>query len=376
MNQTICCLNPRCEQPLNPTGNKFCNSCGQGLIEYLRNRYQPLTLLSDEGGFGRTYLASDRDSLDSLCVIKQLIPQGAAGNTASTAQFTKVKELFQREAQQLKELGEHAQIPALLGFFAEQHHPNPNKLFYLIQQFIDGQPLDKISPGIAWSEDEVKKFLLNILPVLQFIHEKGVIHRDLKPQNIIRRASDQKYVLIDFGASKEMVGSAKTGTKIYTLGYAPYEQMIELKTYPATDLYSLGVTCFHLLTNQDPGPLCALSGAKWVEQWQQQISPGIKISGGLRTVLDRLLQWEHGQRYQSADQVMADLAMIEIPQGTVASSPTKKKNPPPKVRASQPANPKSQRQPSTPVKKTFFKCQTAQLVEEWKKIGFWALAMK
>ncbi|NJN76754.1 MAG: protein kinase [Synechococcaceae cyanobacterium RL_1_2] len=121
------------------------------------------------------------------------MPQGAQGGPASNAQFKKIKELFFREAQQLKVLGEHAQIPTLLGFFAEQYPVNSEKLFYLIQQFIDGKPLDQITPDQVWMEANVKKILGNILPVLKFIHGKRVIHRDLKLPNIIPWSSDQKW---------------------------------------------------------------------------------------------------------------------------------------------------------------------------------------
>lgn len=119
--ETVCCLNPDCLRPENPQGTKFCSSCGTAL-GLLRNRYRPIRLLSDEGGFGRTYLAQDIDKLDEPCVIKQLAPkiQGTYG-------LKKAKELFEQEARRLQQLGEHPQIPQLLAYFEEDGH------LYLIQ---------------------------------------------------------------------------------------------------------------------------------------------------------------------------------------------------------------------------------------------------
>ena len=108
---TICCLNPDCTKPENADGTKFCITCGTPLT-ILRNHYRPLSLLSDEGGFGRTYLAEDLDRLNEKCVIKQLCPQ-----KQGTAVFGKVKDLFDDEAKQLQQLGEHPQIPQLLAYF-------------------------------------------------------------------------------------------------------------------------------------------------------------------------------------------------------------------------------------------------------------------
>ncbi len=110
---TICCLNPNCPNPQNAEGTTVCQSC-KTPITILDQRYHPLSLLSDEGGCGRTYLAKDLKKLDAKCVIKQLCPQQQEPEV-----FKKIKELFEKEAIQLEELGEHPQIPSLLAFFPE-----------------------------------------------------------------------------------------------------------------------------------------------------------------------------------------------------------------------------------------------------------------
>ncbi len=130
-----CCLNPSCLNPHNPDGIKFCQSCSNPLV-VLRNHYYPRQLLSNEGGFGRTYLAEDVDKLHEKCVIKQLAPQ-----VQGTSALQKAKELFEQEARQLQELGEHPQIPTLYAYFEQDGY------LYLVQQYIEGQPLHKCQPG-------------------------------------------------------------------------------------------------------------------------------------------------------------------------------------------------------------------------------------
>ncbi|MEL6166736.1 MAG: 4-Cys prefix domain-containing protein, partial [Cyanobacteria bacterium J06628_3] len=126
----ICCLNPDCLNPLNDKFSKNCSSCGTPLIPLLRNRFRVIRVLSQEGGFGKTYLAQDSDKLNELCVIKQLAPR-IEGNWA----LKKAVELFEKEAQLLQELGENPRIPKLLAYFEQ------DGCLYLVQQFIDGQNL-------------------------------------------------------------------------------------------------------------------------------------------------------------------------------------------------------------------------------------------
>ena len=293
---TICCLNPGCTNPENADGTNFCISCGTP-IAILRNHYRPLSLLSDEGGFGRTYLAEDLDRLKAKCVIKQLCPQ-----KQGTAVFGKVKDLFEDEAKQLEQLGEHPQIPHLLAYFEEDGY------LYLVEQYVEGNTLDKLS-NRCWSETEVRDLLFNILPVFEFIHGKQVIHRDIKPSNIMRRNDNGLYVLIDFGASKDFAATvATTGTKIGTQGYAAHEQMLSGEASYASDLFSLGATCFFLLTQVDPYELLLEQGYQWVKQWPTHLKQ--PISDQLKQVLDKLLQKDRRNRYQSATEVLTALQTI------------------------------------------------------------------
>ncbi len=304
---TICCLNPDCENPVNPDGNRFCQSCRTPLVSLLRNRFRVMRVLSDEGGFGKTYLAEDVDKLDEACVIKQLAPK-AESNWA----LKKAVELFHKEAQRLQELGEHSQIPTLIAYFEEDSY------LYLVQQYIDGQNLlrelnarrqkkSSRQSNSLYSETEIRQILLDLLPVLRFIHTRGVIHRDIKPQNIIRRQSSKQLTLIDFGSSKQLTAKfqVKMGTSIGSHGYSPIEQIRDGAAYPASDLFSLGATAFHLLTGISPFKLWTEHGYAWVSHWQSYVK--VPLSEGFVLVLDKLLKKDIHQRYQSADEVIKDL---------------------------------------------------------------------
>ena len=96
----VCCLNPDCTQPINADESQFCQNCGLALIPLLRNRFKIIKPLG-RGGFGKTYLAEDAEKLNEACVVKQLAYQGHG----SEATIQKVRELFEREARQLQQLG-------------------------------------------------------------------------------------------------------------------------------------------------------------------------------------------------------------------------------------------------------------------------------
>ncbi|MBH8563092.1 serine/threonine protein kinase [Nostoc sp. CENA67] len=303
------CLNPSCDQPLNSDGVEFCQSCGIKLIPLLRNRYRIIQPLGG-GGFGRTFLAEDEDKLKEYCVVKQLVPQ-----VTGTSALHKATELFREEARRLQQLGEHPQIPTLYAYFREENY------LYLVQQLIKGKTLrQELKEQGMFSEDQIWEILSELLPVLKFIHEHQVVHRDLKPENIICRSSQDidsrnsstqqaNLVLIDFGVAKQLTETSMehTGTSIGSYGYASMEQMKHGFAYPASDLFSLGATCFYLLTGIPPYHLYMEEGYNWVTHWQEYLpSP---ISANLQHVLDKLLQKDMNYRYQSADEVLQDVPL-------------------------------------------------------------------
>ncbi|WP_017719920.1 serine/threonine-protein kinase [Kamptonema formosum] len=289
------CLNPSCSHPQNPEGARFCHACG--CLLPLKERYRAIRQIG-EGGFGRTFLAVDEDRLNSRCVIKQFFPQ-FQGTTA----LQKATELFNREAVRLHELGEHPQIPDLLAFFEQ------DKRLYLVQEFIDGPNLlQELRERGAFSELQIRQLLEDLLPVLQFIHERKVIHRDIKPENILRRQKNGQLVLVDFGVASSGAGTAlaPTGTRAGTQGYAPMEQMRGGAAFPASDLYSLAVTCLVLLAASVPDDLFDPLEGEWI--WRENLAKSGKVvSPRLGQILDKMLQYSVRDRYQSAAEVLAQL---------------------------------------------------------------------
>ena len=290
------CLNTNCPNPQNPKGNKSCQTCGSKLL--LAERYRAVRLIG-QGGFGRTLLAEDEYKPSKpRCVIKQFYPQGQ--NNAP-----KGAELFHCEAMRLEQLGKHPQIPELLAHFEQDNS------YYIVQEFIEGQSLAvELAETRAFRESQIKSLLLDLLPVLQFIHTGQVIHRDIKPENIIRRCSNGSLVLVDFGAAKfaSATALAKTGTTIGSAGYAAPEQSFGKAVF-ASALYSLGVTCIHLLTRIEPFDLYDASESGFV--WRNYLVNN-PVSGELGRILDKMIQVPVKQRYQSAAQVLQDLNSFVI----------------------------------------------------------------
>lgn len=306
------CLNAYCPNPQNPGVAIFCVSCGTKLL--LKDRYRAIKPIG-QGGFGKTFLAVDEDKPSKPpCVIKQFFPlvQGASN-------LQKASELFNQEAIQLDELGQHPQIPDLLAYFTLDNQQ------YLVQEFIDGKTLSQeLAQNGAFNETQVKQFLSDLLPILQFVHSHQVIHRDIKPDNIIRRKSDRKLFLVDFGASKTASGTAlqKTGTSIGSPEYVAPEQTKGRAVF-ASDIYSLGVTCIHLLTGMSPFDLYDMNQDAWV--WRQFIKN--PVSQHMGQILDKMLETAMNRRYQSAAEVIKNLNVQTPPVAT--PKPQAPVNPPP-----------------------------------------------
>ena len=298
----IYCLNPDCKQPLNVAQSTCCESCGLSLVPLLRGRYRIVRALG-QGGFGKTYLAVDEDRLKARCVIKQFSPQVKGEKSLKKAVL-----LFEQEAVRLNELGEHPHIPSLLAYFEQD-----NRL-YLVQQFIEGATLaQELAHQGCFGEQKIREVMAGLLPILKFVHDRNVIHRDITPANIIRRKLDNRLILIDFGIAKvlEEVGSdlGVPGTKIGTEGYAPIEQLRSGRAFPASDLYSLGATCLYLMTRTKPDDLYDPIQGNWL--WRSKLADqGVRFSEGIGQVLDRLLKDLVIERYQTADQVMHDLRLL------------------------------------------------------------------
>ncbi|WP_448380728.1 protein kinase domain-containing protein [Gloeomargarita sp.] len=277
--------------------------------EKLAGRYQVVKILGS-GGFGTTYLAQDTQRPGQpACVVKHLKPDNRDEFVVTTA-----RRLFNSEAEILEKLGKHDQIPALLAYFEE------NGEFYLVQEFIEGHPLSQeIQRGAPWPQEKVVKMLADVLGTLEFVHRNGVIHRDIKPDNLIRRKSDGKLVLIDFGAVKQIqdpkaAAQQRTGATVAigTVGYAPAEQA-QGKPQFASDIYSLGIVAICALTGKDPDQLESDPQTGEIV-WRQ----GVTVSHALATLLDRMVRYQYSRRYAHAGEALAAMRSLGL-LGTTAT---------------------------------------------------------
>ncbi|MBN3909649.1 MAG: protein kinase [Nostoc sp. NMS1] len=253
----------------------------------LQERYRLLKPIG-KGGFCKTFLAVDEGQFPPIpCVVQELSLESETSKT------------FQQKAQQLDELGNHPQIPVLLAYFEQNGH------FYLVQEFIAGTNLAQVvEEEGAFNETQIWQLLENVLPVFQFISDRNIIHRDIKPHNIIRRSPITKnadFVIVDFSTAK-IVTEIDPLTSESSIGSPEYSapEQARGKAVFASDLYSLGVTCIYLLTQVSPFDLFDIANDYWV--WQQYLTT--KVSDRLAQILDKLLQNAVNRRFQSAGEVM------------------------------------------------------------------------
>jgi eukaryotic-like serine/threonine-protein kinase len=266
--------------------------------DLLRDRYRVIQVLS-QGGWGETYISRDLDRPGTpRCVIKLLKP-----STDLESSLEMAEALFQREAETLEGLGQHKQIPRLLAYF------QLNRNFYLVQEFIDGFPLNsEILPGLQWSESKVISLLIEVLNILTFVHARQVIHRDVKPSNLIRRRHDGRLVLIDFGAVKQIrdpnaITQAHLDpltVSIGTRGYMPLEQFAG-RPRVNSDIYALGVICVQALTGIDAEKLPRNREDEIT--WQQYA----QVSEPTVAIIDKMICSHYRDRYQSCEDVLKDI---------------------------------------------------------------------
>jgi serine/threonine protein kinase, bacterial len=271
------------------------------LGKLLDRRYE-VTQVLGSGGFGRTYLARDtRRPGNPTCVVKQLKPLRNDPNFLETA-----RRLFNSEAETLEQLGNHDQIPRLLAYFEEDQE------FYLVQEFVEGHTLtQELQPGQRWEESRVIAMLEEVLGILDFVHRHGVIHRDIKPDNLIRRNLDHKLVLVDFGAVKQIrtqfaatQGRASNTVAIGTPGYMASEQALG-QPRPSSDIYALGVIGIQALTGLMPVNFQEdLSTGEIL--WQHSVS----VSKGLASILTKMVRYHFKDRYQSATEALDALRLL------------------------------------------------------------------
>ena len=272
----------------------------------LGGRYKVISKLG-AGGFGETFLAEDLHLPGNpLCVVKKLKPQTTESETLSMA-----RRLFDTEAKVLYQLGNHEQIPRLLAHFED------NQEFYLAQELIEGEPLSHELVGQPWSEDRVIALLEDVLEVLAFVHEQNVIHRDIKPPNLIRRRRDGRIVLIDFGAVKQVssqvvdpeTGQTNLTISIGTKGYMPNEQLAGNPRF-SSDVYAVGLLGIFALTGTQPKRFSEdpeTNEINWREHTRQ-------VSPELGAILDQMVRYDFRDRYPTATEALLAIRTLTATQ--------------------------------------------------------------
>jgi eukaryotic-like serine/threonine-protein kinase len=282
--------------------------------QLLAGHYKVLKVLG-EGGFGQTYIVEDIHLPGHpQCVLKHLKPTCTDPQVLETS-----RRLFQREASCLQQLGNYDQIPRLLAHFEE------NQEFYLVQDLIRGHTLShELIPGQKWTEGQIISMLTEVLQILEIVHGHGVIHRDIKPDNIIRRTSDQKLVLIDFGAIKQLRQAASVIQQRVTMttgtpGYMPSEQIRRLPR-PSSDIYALGMMGIQALTGVNPRELQDDPDTGEI-LWQHLVP----VTPGLAAVLEKMTRYHFKDRYQTVQEVIEALTelrnLVSAPTVTPMASP-------------------------------------------------------
>lgn len=294
--------------------------------QLLDGRYRVVQVLSS-GAFGQTYLAADtRRPGHPQCVVKQLRPPGNSYKIMRTAH-----RLFKQEAEILERLGRHEQIPLLLAYFHEKDE------FYLVEEFIPGNPLNKeIVPGLPWKEDKVTLLVSEILEILIFVHGQGVIHRDVNPSNLIRRKSDGRLVLIDFGSVKEVRtimentnGRIQRTIATGTPSYMPLEQFQGNPQFNS-DLYAVGTIAIQALTGLPSSDLPKLQDTSPSGAGKNLWRDRVECSGTLGDIIDKMVEHHFSQRYQSAVEALTALRKmksrkVSLPPAVIQLPPKKSK---------------------------------------------------
>jgi serine/threonine protein kinase, bacterial len=285
----------------------------------INGRYRILNPLQ-EGGFGHTFLAEDTQMPSKRkCVIKRLKPI-----VEKPEIYQLIQERFQREAAIQERLGEVCnQIPRLYAHFAEGDH------FYLVEEWVEGPTLtQKLKDVGRFSDAAVRDLLTQILSIVDVVHQHQMIHRDIKPDNIIVRSRDNKPVLIDFGAVKETMatiinsqGETARSIVIGTPGYMAPEQSAGRPLY-ASDIYGVGLTGIYLVTGKMPAELPNDPMTGKIE-WRS-LAP--HVGNSLADILDKAVAVQPQERFASAQY------MHQILQGATTNplmdEPTISRNPP------------------------------------------------
>ncbi len=266
-------------------------------------RYRITRYLGGKNGIN-TYLADNlRRHYQSPCLIKQVdIPD------SDPATWAKIERRFAEELISLERLGYHDQIPQVWDHFEEHDE------FYLVQEYIQGENLEQILQQQKLELAEVIELLQNTMSVLAFVHQHRVIHRNLKPSNLMIRQSDRALILTDFGILADLksvphanVETTQTDERNH---YLPPEQIAGRPTV-SSDLYALGMIAIEAMSGTKPENL-RRDRATGAILWREEKTK-TRVNRRLDKFICKMTNLDVGQRYQSVEEALEDLYKIDLP---------------------------------------------------------------
>ncbi len=300
------CINEACGVA-NPPGERTCQRCGNPLPTppgtLIQNRYKIDRLLA-MGGFGAVYLATDVKNNNRPVAIKDMI-------CSDPQEFSIRLNFFRREAEILRSLDTLPVVPRVYDLVEQ------GQTAYLVLEFIKGQDLLKIMEKTkkAFPLSQVIEWGKSVCDVLQHMHtqQPPLIHRDLKPDNIMLLEDQKTIKMIDFGTARDLGRTAKERqskkTQVYTQGYAPLEQMAG-KPEPRSDLFALAATLYHLATGEEPN---GTNTANEIESRLKEGNGAIGASDRWFYELVRInLAEDVNDRYFSAKEIRNDLNQRKV----------------------------------------------------------------
>jgi serine/threonine-protein kinase len=266
----------------------------------LNGRYEIVRRIGG-GGMGAVYLAKDRNLGDAPRAVKEMVE-----SHLDPGQHEKAIGDFKRESLLLTSL-EHPSIPTIYDYFYDEALGR----FYLVMKYISGGDLAsrmRAAVGGRLDEKTVTDWGMQVADVLDYLHSrpKPIIYRDLKPANLMIDGNTGRVMLIDFGIARWVSQQEKGVTAVGTMGYAPPE-LFSGRVQPASDVYSLGATMFHLLTGSDPqdNPLLIFDFTK--NPRPRQITPS--MSSEMEMILMRSVEYKPEDRFRTAGELRNELAI-------------------------------------------------------------------
>ncbi|MCF8416052.1 MAG: protein kinase [Crocinitomicaceae bacterium] len=277
-----------------------------------------ITSVLGEGGMGTVYLG-EHTNFDRKVAIKAIHPH--------LAKNEEIRQRFKNEAATMARL-QHPNIVSLYDYFTDDDG------LYLIMELVEGVELESYLQNIGSPLDEhvSAAFMKQLLEAFSHAHDKGVVHRDIKPANILIM-NDGTIKVLDFGIAKIVDGDGlhnmtKTGTQIGTVYYMSPEQVQGKKVDARSDIYSLGVTFYQMLTAQNPYSSCTTEFDVYSKIVQEplpnpkEVNPA--ISDVIVSILNKATAKDPDARFQTCEQFKQ--ALLKKEQQTLASSQKNNQN--------------------------------------------------